>query len=914
MTNNYINIFSCLEYRYLVFSVDLMLAVTQRISILCVLSHYIQQDVFAIILHFILLFKLYLTSFLRIISGKEQKLLCDIAMSLFSDPALNTESCHEKTFSSDAVLENALTDGSPKPPVMAPCPLDQPVLCVSGSSSPGDEPLLDSGKNFGDRRHQMSPSVANSQNGSSDLLDVSYSHRIISIRRRSSNLSDVSRRSSVSTKRSSSDLSSDLEEFYESYLKSERMKQHQTIHENGFQPAICNFAMNMVSHLVQEGISTAAQNVPKMLTFDTEPLPDSIVKPYACRPCVQNPMSSPNSYPASAVDPSSVVESYANYLMRSVMTSALTEAALIFKYISTSVDSAISASQISLPEDESYHLFADHIVQDVLFAVSSDYAAGLLGNLSLKCLSYDFGASQTPKEPSVNLSISASSACDTDSQEKKLLDSEIESALSSIAAGETSGFVPVAPSPVNSGQENSICSETPRSIIPKNSEPVVVGGTQNAGIQLSYQEAAAMIVDQVFQSLSHTAEQRNQSKLCGSVKSSNKGISDKDSSVGDAHDCLPSRMECHDHEEVADSNSAILSSFGIPTKYLSRETLTNAFLNVEGRRHIKTYERRSSEPCRISVSLSLKTSGVSKPLSREDKKCRPLRTEEDFLQVLNKDSMRRGSWSSFPTNRRRSSCGFRDPVLSKFAEELLKADTSIPPLLIMSAHTGTSTTGSRRSSGFRDLTLANLEGELLNSSFRLTSSPHQSVRSRSNCGANHYDRFLRSESTCSEAEYWFPLPKKVGHEFQEEFDRLGRYHSVDEIEDLADTFANNIIQQAISIIYSDACLDVSTCCLNHPNLLSYATSLAHDITQSAILTVQGMTKKEKEKMRRSSWQQGGKRSLAVDSDNEFVDTLDVPLPKVQLLAENMAEEILNSVLGICDKPSAPMVSNLILTV
>ncbi|XP_041350865.1 uncharacterized protein LOC121369852 [Gigantopelta aegis] len=836
--------------------------------------------------------------------GKNQKQMCDIAISLFAEPASKVSSCLEQTNHSDHHLERpALATSSDKPTDIGPPPPDQPVVCVSASSSPGDTPLLDSGRSFGERRQPISP-VAGSQNASSDLLDVNYSHKVSCVRRRSSNLSDISGRSSTSTKRSSSDLSSDLEEFYESYLKNEKLKQHRTIHENGFQPVICNFAKNLVSHLMQEGISVAAHRDPQMLTFDVEPLPDSIVKPYPCRPSPQKVTSGVKS------ESSNATEIYASYLMQTVMTSALMEAALIFKYISASVDSAISASHLSLPEDESYHLFADQIVQDVLLTVSSDYAAGLLGNLSSQSLSHDFGASQTPRELSANLTVSASSACSFSSEpasqrgdKKTLSESESEKALSSIAAGETSGFVPVSSSPAaDSGQETGVRTETPSCTIPKSSEHVVVDRNQNAGIQVSYQEAAAIIVDQVFQSLSHHAEHGNQSKLCGSVKSSCKGMSDGVSSVSDS---LPLGTECQ--EEVVDSKSviesAIFSSFGIPTKHLSRETLTNAFLNVEGRRQIKSYERRSSEPCHISVSLSLKTYCVSKPYSKDDRKLKSLRTDDDFLQVLNKESVRRGSWSSFPTSRRRSSCGFRDPVLSRFAEELMKADTSIPPLLIMSAHTGTSTTGSRRSSGFRDLTLANLEGELLNSSF---CSPRQSLRSKSCCGGHHhqhYDRHVRSDSTCSETEHWFPLPKKVGREFQEEFDRLGRYHSVDEIEDLADTFANNIIQQAIGIIYRDAGLDFSACCLNHPNLLSYAASLAWDITNSALLAVQDMTEDEMERMRRR--ESAGGSDDGRGDDDEFVDTLDVPLPRVQLLAENMADEILKSVLNVCDDSSPP---------
>lgn len=126
-------------------------------------------------------------------------------------------------------------------------------------------------------------------------------------------------------------------------------------------------------------------------------------------------------------------------------------------------------------------------------------------------------------------------------------------------------------------------------------------------------------------------------------------------------------------------------------KPMSRETLTNAFLKVDSPHSFKTYERRSSEPCSTSVQLSLQAFNSIKFSKQavEDKQRKISRTDDDIGRGK---TWRRGSLDGFSFERR-NSCGFKDPVLSRFAEELMKADTSVPELVIVGSHASSSSTG-----------------------------------------------------------------------------------------------------------------------------------------------------------------------------------------------------------------------------
>ncbi|KAK7090158.1 uncharacterized protein [Littorina saxatilis] len=242
------------------------------------------------------------------------------------------------------------------------------------------------------------------------------------------------------------------------------------------------------------------------------------------------------------------------------------------------------------------------------------------------------------------------------------------------------------------------------------------------------------------------------------------------------------------------------------SKRLSRETLTNAFVKVESsRQNVKSYERRSSEPCQRSVNLSLQEFNISRFGYGMDNASRNRNNaqSDDDMQSMKVDSWRRSSLDSISLSRRRSSCGFKDPVLSRFAQELMMADTSVPQLFLVGSASTASTSGSRRSSlsGFRDSTLAVFENKLLNSSFSSSQAPSSPKHKRPKRSLSKESRMWKSDS--SEPEYWFPIPRRVGHEFQEQMERVNRVYSVDEVEDFADFIATTILQQAVGILYHD---------------------------------------------------------------------------------------------------------------
>ncbi|XP_052245457.1 uncharacterized protein LOC127854454 isoform X2 [Dreissena polymorpha] len=143
---------------------------------------------------------------------------------------------------------------------------------------------------------------------------------------------------------------------------------------------------------------------------------------------------------------------------------------------------------------------------------------------------------------------------------------------------------------------------------------------------------------------------------------------------------------------------------------LSRDLLTNAFLQVQEHQELVSYPRRSSEPMQISNDAALRRLEHSIN-HRNGPQGQKSKTDEDISQM---------DWDVSQQFNNRPSCGFRDPVLSRFAEELMKVDVSVPPLKLLGAD-AVSVSSSSQSvcstfSSFRDPLLASFEEELLGSS------------------------------------------------------------------------------------------------------------------------------------------------------------------------------------------------------
>ncbi|KAL4219892.1 hypothetical protein ACF0H5_020304 [Mactra antiquata] len=141
---------------------------------------------------------------------------------------------------------------------------------------------------------------------------------------------------------------------------------------------------------------------------------------------------------------------------------------------------------------------------------------------------------------------------------------------------------------------------------------------------------------------------------------------------------------------------------------LSRDLLTNAFLQVQEHSEPVIYPRRSSEPMQISNGAALQRfeHSVNSVNGRHSGKSK---TDEDISQFDDE-------WLQQFSGK--SSSGFRDPVLSRFAEELMKVNVSVPPLQLPLTSDNVSISGSSHSvcstiSSFRDPLLASFEEELL---------------------------------------------------------------------------------------------------------------------------------------------------------------------------------------------------------
>nr|KAG5694764.1 hypothetical protein BaRGS_002717 [Batillaria attramentaria] len=250
------------------------------------------------------------------------------------------------------------------------------------------------------------------------------------------------------------------------------------------------------------------------------------------------------------------------------------------------------------------------------------------------------------------------------------------------------------------------------------------------------------------------------------------------------------------------------------------------------------------------------------------------------------------------------------------AGELMNADTSVPQLFLMSSGSTASTTESRRSSmsGFRDTTLATFESELLNSSFGQTpSSPrhHRPKRSQS-----RESRLWKSDS--SETEYWFPIPRRVGSEFQEEMERLNRHYSVDEIEDYADFIANTILQQAVTILHHD----MEEVTQEDEDISIFSENLADQIMREALVGSARLSRQQPRRPPTVQSASGSEFDLSLSSNDltgrsledrltDFQDALDIPFNRLEAYAVKLAHSILSSVL---DEFGATLVRTYCLTV
>ncbi|KAK7480564.1 hypothetical protein BaRGS_00028140, partial [Batillaria attramentaria] len=539
------------------------------------------------------------------------------------------------------------------------------------------------------------------------------------------------------------------------------------------------------------------------------------------------------------------------------------------------------------------------------------------------------GISHSHPPSVVSETLSSSLLPGAPAQSKELKSDELcaVSDLTSFAAGDSSSSKPV-PSSMPTAVLPNTAYTTAQSTNTSLSDPEPAAGSDQTGassdLNLDCYRAAAEIVNQVFQSLPEHLSKLSEGgrvyrgglsyyhgrkydtfvpRSSYEVAAAVIGASEKGNVVTESY------MQTKTGAGVLSSGRASprrtrsqSPCFSWLTNRLSRETVTNAFVKVESRPNVKSYERRSSEPCQRSVNLSLQAFSSSRLSSNrsDDGGHKKMQGDDDLANVRAR-TWRRGSLDSISLDRRRSSCGFKDPVLSTFAQELMNADTSVPQLFLMSSGSTASTTESRRSSmsGFRDTTLATFESELLNSSFGQTpSSPrhHRPKRSQS-----RESRLWKSDS--SETEYWFPIPRRVGSEFQEEMERLNRHYSVDEIEDYADFIANTILQQAVTILHHD----MEEVTQEDEDISIFSENLADQIMREALVGSARLSRQQPRRPPTVQSASGSEFDLSLSSNDltgrsledrltDFQDALDIPFNRLEAYAVKLAHSILSSVL------------------
>lgn len=200
-------------------------------------------------------------------------------------------------------------------------------------------------------------------------------------------------------------------------------------------------------------------------------------------------------------------------------------------------------------------------------------------------------------------------------------------------------------------------------------------------------------------------------------------------------------------------------------------------------------------------------------------------------------------------------------------------------------------------SGFRDTTLATFESELLNSSFGQT-LPSPWLR-YPNFSQSRESRLWKSDS--SETEYWFPIPRRVGTEFQEELERINRCQSVDEVEDYADFVATTILQQAVSILHHD----MKEVTQEDEDISIFSENLADQILREGLVAAVE-TSSTGRSIKFSHSVSGSEQDFSLSSHDltahsyddhqlDFCDALDIPYSCVDSFAANLAQSIMLSV-------------------
>lgn len=300
---------------------------------------------------------------------------------------------------------------------------------------------------------------------------------------------------------------------------------------------------------------------------------------------------------------------------------------------------------------------------------------------------------------------------------------------------------------------------------------------------------------------------------------------------------------------------------------LSRTILTKAFMEVQLMQRRRPICRRSS-----SSSISSHTH-----TSRSDA----------YLAHFANELARRSSLDDMNLLRRRSSSGFRDITLSRFAEELIR---SMPhPLYVdmfsNSRRNSADSVCSQRSStsGFRDSVLANFEDELLHSNISQSGTKSRTKRHRKHHGNKprwSMSKHNASGSPCNVCTCIVDLYENVE----------------DAIIDFSDEVACDVLNMSFSSIFIDSCNnEVKFTPVRQDvrrQLERYAGFLAETILHDSLLLAHIVSSSEGTSSY-SSDSSSVRALLGYDQKRvTFHDALDMPYGKLKFWSDVKARQIL----------------------
>ncbi|KAL5004025.1 hypothetical protein ScPMuIL_017481 [Solemya velum] len=769
-----------------------------------------------------------------------------------------------------------------------------------------------------------------------DHLDIDYHEWLSQFQRRSSAFSDItSRRSSCST-RLSSEYSSEFEELYENFQK----REYHTIKEEVGTHFVTDFASTLAAKLLKEGTTTAAQMTPGVQNFDTLPLHSEVSKPMAVRMESTSQVSEDvarkfaekffheiwpfsmshdntncseqflegaqvpgsglssdgsdvdfsGSYVSNSVskEPDGIEKyaaSFVNQIVGDLLVADNVPGKPRVTNVVPSVDSVSPVSdnasniselqQTDCPDGKCLKI-ADQMVSQIFQSLSSDVYEI---EKTDKCIHKEV-LSTTSHQVMPSENVDDSATCPEhegrpsgSSDEEQIISTNIcEKPKALLSDCNNSDF---EARKNTKGIENAACNPKETA---KSDSFLQTSGSDNFSQIVGFDlDKPLLIVEEVVSDIESNKENLPPSDS-PNFESGTFSDNSRSSSVGSSG-------------RRGSKNSPNMDFFA---SVLSRDLLTNAFLEVQMTAQRCSYLRRSSEPFKLTNNVSMQY--IVEKNAERGRKVKPKgsRSDEDiglFNRRFSYDPARRRSLGSLASERRRSSTGFHDPTLSRFAEELMKTKCSVPKFhVIESSNRSTTSSGSRRStvSGFKDPILAGFEEELLSRSIGLSSKASLS-RSVSNK--------LSKQCSICDTQSSFSGMKSVS--FESEYSSKSQDTSKSSSADTehvllyAERLASEIVVEALCT----ACYTIrgQTETLVEQFAQKMASSILLDAMASISKKVTDLQKpgecSQSENIQSNSRRRSSCTSIT-SSHLDYEDALDVPI----FLLEGYADQIANTVL------------------